>query len=714
MRRQWILAVAVLACGLAGCTLEEASERGDQCPNDPQNGQKLSYIMKTDGTICQNCSDYEENFLNNVCPAKYAGCYLDSNNEFYCMAKCPADQLACDGKCADPNSNEHCGAKGFCNDADPNSANYKGMTCNKDQKCENGFCIIVNCDADHAQCDGNCIDPMTNNNHCGAKGLCRSSEPTDSNYIGKVCPNYSSCRNGNCICDENYVDCGGLCINPETDSEHCGAKGLCSSETESDDNFKGYACTENEKCISKKCLLDKCDEGKDLCINASNERACVDLSTDVQNCGECNNECKAPENQVVAGCEDGNCIFDCDAENGFIECLEDGQRKCILESSMLTDNRNCGGCGIVCGSDQSCILGECLDKDYVNITCKDSETGKYSNSKKACGVLCNDCTTIDKIASEDSVICTNEGKCEVVECQAGYHLAKDKGTCVANSALECAAPNESETDNCTKMSEHGTGECTNGTCMIEKCNKGYHKSDDGLKCDQNTDAFCGEDGDCTQKYKNGTGKCETDTCALIDCDSNFHKEGNACTPDSPTHCGKSNINCEEQFPGGIVSCQSATCKLDGCKTNYHRYNSGCEPDSKDNCGSHGTGCKGNLNCSKGNCFIESDKCTENENGIMCSDNQTVCRNRVINATSEEGGGNTGYFQCSSTADLDQNCFWNIVIVNCKSSSYKDILTGKCFYDPNRAGEPSKGWSCECKTSSLHFGYNTMTKTLDCH
>ncbi len=713
MRKHWTLAVAVLVCSLTGCTLEDASERGDQCPNDPQSSEKLSYIVKTDGTICQNCSDHEESFTNGVCPAKYAGCYRDSNKELYCMAKCPSDQLACDGKCADPNSNEHCGAKGDCNDADPNSGNYKGSVCNKDQKCENGFCIIVNCDDKHAQCDGNCIDPMTNNNHCGAKGLCTSTEPSDSNFMGKICNDYSSCQNGDCVCNANYVECDGVCINPETDNSHCGAKlGSCSSDDENDDNFKGFACAGNEKCISKKCLLDKCDEGKELCINASNERSCINLSTDINNCGECNNECKAPEGQVVAGCEDGNCIFACDTENGYIECQEDGQLKCILEESMKTDKQNCGSCGNQCKEEQSCILGECIDKDYDNTSCKDSETGKYSNSKTGCGILCKDCTTIEKIASEDSVICTDEGKCEVVECQAGYHLTDNKGTCVINSALECAAPNQSKTEDCTKMSEHGTGDCTNGMCTIASCINGYHKSEDGLKCDQNTDAFCGEDGDCTKKYKNGTGKCDANKCVLVNCNPNYHTENNACVADNPTHCGPDSKNCEVQYPGGNVSCQSASCKLDSCKTNYHPHNGGCEADSKTDCGAHGNGCKGNSYCSKGSCFVAPEKCTVHENGIICSDNKTVCRNKVTDTPSEQGGGNTSIFHCYPIDELDQNCFWNMVIINCKS--YKEILTGKCFFDPSRADEPSRGWSCECKTPGLHFGYNTTTQERDCH
>ena len=73
--------------------------------------------------------------------------------------------------------------------------------------------------------------------------------------------------------------------------------------------------------------------------------ACVDLSSDRDNCGDCGNECDAEE-----VCFDGECILECPA--GTSPC---GGTCVDLESNPA----NCGTCGNVCAPGETCSEGTC-------------------------------------------------------------------------------------------------------------------------------------------------------------------------------------------------------------------------------------------------------------------------------------------------------------------------------------------------------------------
>jgi len=75
---------------------------------------------------------------------------------------------------------------------------------------------------------------------------------------------------------------------------------------------------------------------------------CVDTNSNVANCGGCGVVCTAPN--AVPGCVNGQCVITaCFA--GFANC--DGNPANGCETNVLTDVRNCGGCGHVC----TCVMG---------------------------------------------------------------------------------------------------------------------------------------------------------------------------------------------------------------------------------------------------------------------------------------------------------------------------------------------------------------------
>lgn len=83
---------------------------------------------------------------------------------------------------------------------------------------------------------------------------------------------------------------------------------------------------------------------------------CVDLKTDLKNCGACGKSCAVDQT-----CESGSCR--CDPKKPVTSCAA-GNRCCGGPitgcSDVCFDSKNCGGCGIVCGGSPGfCYYGQC-------------------------------------------------------------------------------------------------------------------------------------------------------------------------------------------------------------------------------------------------------------------------------------------------------------------------------------------------------------------
>ena len=72
--------------------------------------------------------------------------------------------------------------------------------------------------------------------------------------------------------------------------------------------------------------------------------ACVDLTTDLLNCGACNAPCS-----VGQTCDGGSCSL---CPGGTVDCGD-------VCSALVDDTSNCGSCGFVCNMGDVCVAGVC-------------------------------------------------------------------------------------------------------------------------------------------------------------------------------------------------------------------------------------------------------------------------------------------------------------------------------------------------------------------
>ena len=98
-------------------------------------------------------------------------------------------------------------------------------------------------------------------------------------------------------------------------------------------------CKAGEVCKAGKCEVS-CQAGQTNCAGT-----CVDLLTNLINCGACGNKCKAGE-----VCFSGKCGGYCGT--GYTNCAG----TCV---DLLTSTKNCGSCGNDCGSSGKCVSGVC-------------------------------------------------------------------------------------------------------------------------------------------------------------------------------------------------------------------------------------------------------------------------------------------------------------------------------------------------------------------
>jgi hypothetical protein len=102
--------------------------------------------------------------------------------------------------------------------------------------------------------------------------------------------------------------------------------------------------------------------------------ACVDLETDPQHCGSCDNVCPAG-----VPCSVGSCV------------CPDGQEPCgDVCVDTQSDPQNCGGCGDGCAPDKVCWMGVCADTCAGLTDCGDACVDTQTDSDH-CGSCDNAC-----------------------------------------------------------------------------------------------------------------------------------------------------------------------------------------------------------------------------------------------------------------------------------------------------------------------------------
>lgn len=155
---------------------------------------------------------------------------------------------------------------------------------------------------------------------------------------------------------DNIIDQDDIIMNDIVDNYEClpYCIGKCD---EADDGCGGKCstqCGENAHCI-KGARICACNEGFDDCDKNMNNGCEVNLMSDPQNCGRCNNKC-LPN----TFCNNGVC----DCNPGFTDCNNNPIDGC--ETNLKDDLKNCGKCGQICNpinvENIVCNSGMCYDK----------------------------------------------------------------------------------------------------------------------------------------------------------------------------------------------------------------------------------------------------------------------------------------------------------------------------------------------------------------
>jgi hypothetical protein len=137
------------------------------------------------------------------------------------------------------------------------------------------------------------------------------------------------------VCPAGETECSGICVDLQTDVNNCGTCGTICPEGQ-----PGFV----RGCAAGNCFFMReraCAEGLSSCNGV-----CVDRQTDPANCGLCGNACGAGEI-----CFGGQC-----AREHRCGALTNCNDVCV---DLLIDPANCGACGHVCAAGEICFGGQC-------------------------------------------------------------------------------------------------------------------------------------------------------------------------------------------------------------------------------------------------------------------------------------------------------------------------------------------------------------------
>lgn len=384
-----------------------------------------------------------------------------------------AGSLVCDGQCIWPQTDDqHCGS---C-----------GTMCPAGTLCEQGECRL-NCPLGADDCAGTCTGVISDPDNCGGCGAgCAEGQFCDSGTCSDTCSGL--------LCPG---ESGSLCVHVQSDPDHCGA---C-----------GSACPAGESCIDGACQLS-CPMGRSAC-----DGSCVDTDKSAAHCGDCGQACDSgtPCSSGQCGCAPGESL--CDGE-----CVD-----------TQANAKHCGACDTPCADGLLCNLGACSD-DCGNLKACDGACVDTNSSRQHCG------------SCDES--CQSGQECRSGTCQCPEGQEPCGGTCVDTStnAAHCGSCDET---------------CSSATTCIE----GECSCPDGL-------TLCGElcidvtrDEDHCGECGNRCGDaqfCETSECR---CPDGLTRCEGSCveTQISDEHCGSCGEACDEG-----QSCQDGFCRgaagADGC------------------------------------------------------------------------------------------------------------------------------------------------------
>lgn len=764
-----IIPFFALICLISGCSLDPVEVHGDACSPELAPGGSIrigmfkcyedriepnsdSECFVNETGTCKNlpkCSDCERDYndckrfqhdfqqlaINAQSPDRLYVSAVDGNADlsrwkdlFYegTLNNCPSDASRCAWtkdaggniasfeciKCSD----DICGNACVQLKSDNDNCGACDNKCQGGTTCINAQCI---CTPNQAFCDGQCIDPDTNNAFCGAKGLCVGEDR------GKTCSKSETCENGKCElldlgnCDPGTHDENGIC-KPDT-IYACGLAGNnCSNLT----GWQEGKC-ENRRCVATSCKIGhhlninecvadsetccgescaqcggdtplcsngackpRCEGDLIMCADDGGQKTCANTDESLLHCGNCNNPCAAKSeihpNATEVKCDAGHCIA--------IQC-EDGYHRydgyCEKDTA-----EHCGEHGATCATPgNGWLAGDCINKQCVATQC-DSAT-HWLDENNACAGNSNDhCGSPE--GCEQGTFCSH-GQCKS-SCNEPIET-----TCAnpVTNAKHCADLAISMTD-CGKCGEPCARDaipnslivkCENG-CKAERCENGYHVYDDA--CEPDDTENCGRHG-VACNAPNAKNACVLNAkgeyaCAKT-CLDGYHADDNGnCVPDTAKSCGSGKTNCTELVGWSVGECINGECIAAQCKTDVaYNDNGTCKPNSNENCGAKGNRCEGAYICRSGACHGNCGTQT------VCSGPPAYCADTLSsNSDCRECGKKCKPSDYSDYANCENGICKDTA---CKKNSHFNSSTHQCEPDTK---EDCGAHGTSCYEDNAHY------------
>ena len=651
------------------CGASSATSRGDDCARYPGKSCK-------DGTCaCPDGQTYCDRKCVVLSSVNIDSC---SDDKITCKSgfdRCDKTKVACQDLNQDK---EHCGK---CS-----------TKCNKDESCYNGQCVVNECANGQTLCDvegkAECRYTMSEDAaHCGACNYVCSAHPLKN-------AKSTSCIDGQCqyVCDDNFTNIGGAtastinCVDFMTDSNHCGKKdNVCKDGNVCiGGHCKANPCTNSSETA---CLVG--EENKCFNINATNKDHCgacnykcsehkvTNATSDVCKAGKCQYTCNTGFVNVGGGAtadtikcidprNDYNHCGKLDA-NTYEDCSKNPGTKCVDGVCTLNCPTGQQDCGTHCLNFTELNIDKCNNGTLVCLKDFENVDGKLENG---CEV---DTMTDNKYCGENMIECQNgyckDGVCTLSSCAQANMLP-----CGANGGCVDVVSSESNCGGCNVKCSGQTPACVNRHCV--ECKEEISCKADSAKplcnLDTNTCVECLGDGNCKDRtdgkelcyngacqqcisltdcdvVDNGLGMaCEKGVCLVSACSLGYHPSDSfkSCEADSTEICGAKKANCNDlRMPNSnveAVACNEGNCEVKSCTGDNHvsADKKTCEADTIKACGQKIDDCTkvitGNVDgviCQGGECKVST--CKE---GYEVNGDQTECVEKATSGTGSETGG----------------------------------------------------------------------------
>ncbi len=317
---------------------------------------------------------------------------------------------------------------------------------------------------------------------------------------------------------------------------------------------------------------------------------CLDVSSDILNCGECVRVCAVP--RATARCTVGACAI-ATCEPGFGDCNARAEDGC---ESNLASSANCGRCGITCDSTRP-FCDESTLRCSANCPAAQVRCGarcaELTSDVEHCGACGTRCSFANAVA-----LCV-AGRCQRGACAAGY------GDCDGDPSNGCEASlaSAAHCGGCGAACAGATPVCD---VALRRCSAGCNAS--SVRCgplcvDTATDtAHCGACGNrCA--FANANALCSAGRCRIGVCQAGFANcdgdDSNGCEVNigaSLSHCGRCDQRCAPANATAV--CSSGSCAYSRCELNFGDCDrtsaNGCEvslTSSAAHCGACGNTCR---------------------------------------------------------------------------------------------------------------------------